>query len=592
MRKLMTPQIIIRVAGVCGLMTTLWGAPALGQHYVGNGQAIDANLQQGSGGVNQPQQVPDYGARNDLVTGNVPGLGYFRGDVGYTSASEFRGGLGGADDLFRFRAQSLSPAPGGAYTTGQLNPQVGVYRDFYGTVPSATSGSGANTYGVGAGDGDAAPYRYAGVNVQTHQPGGFGQSRDEFTPSAISPSDYQQRVAVVTSPEGDVLEVNASPLLGLRRRNLGQQQEEAAAEMTQPQADSRVPVQMAEPRSLTPVAPPSVELGRQMLGMVDRMQMGQQAITDQNRLAAIEAGIFNALDSTGGAEGRNAYVDMLSQIKTAQPPATPGQAQEDPSEDSGDGLPSDPTAKQAQGQTERPQPGTRRLGTLGRLLDTLDYDLPRVQSLAGDNDSYVNRLIQQAQGEVQTGKYLDAQDHFQQAVRLGPDNPMGRVGLIHAQLGAGMIRSAELSMRALFERHPELIAARYDPKLLPSSNRLEWVRDGLMKAAEMGSGYESALMLAYIGYQADEDGLTQYGLDLASERVANDPLVELLREIWLEKPSAEQEAQPEQENQAAEDRAEPMEDMEEPDDNGNDAPAPQTPASETQAVEELAPPQK
>jgi hypothetical protein len=100
----------------------------------------------------------------------------------------------------------------------------------------------------------------------------------------------------------------------------------------------------------------------------------------------------------------------------------------------------------------------------------------------------------------------------------------------------------------------------------------------------MGSGYESALMLAYIGYQADEDGLTRFGLDLAGERTTNDPLVAVLREIWLEKPAEERESEP------AVAPSEPENSPEQ--DNSDDAPVPETPAPETQPSEEQSQPQK
>jgi len=174
-----------------------------------------------------------------------------------------------------------------------------------------------------------------------------------------------------------------------------------------------------------------------------------------------------------------------------------------------------------------------RPDSLGQLIDTLGYNLPRVKTLAGEQDDRLNQLIRQAQGEIREGQYLDAQEHFQQVLRLRPNNPMGRVGLVHAQIGAGMIRTALLNMRWLFERHPELIAARYDASLLPSAQRLEWLREELMHTIEMGSSAEPALLLAYVGHQTAAPGLVEYGLKLAAERMPDDGLVALLREIWL-----------------------------------------------------------
>src|SRR5437762_1643352 len=74
------------MVGVCGV-----SGAASGQN------ALDRNLQVGSGGVNTPTR-PDFNTevrmRNAIITGNAPGGVSFRGDVGYRAPGEFLGRLG------------------------------------------------------------------------------------------------------------------------------------------------------------------------------------------------------------------------------------------------------------------------------------------------------------------------------------------------------------------------------------------------------------------------------------------------------------------------------------------------------------------
>ena len=82
-----------------------------GQNALGDGRRLDANLQRGSGGRNAVGQTPNFSARNDAITGNVTGLGYFRDDVGYGASGAFGGSLGD-DDLFLqgfFQSPDLVP---------------------------------------------------------------------------------------------------------------------------------------------------------------------------------------------------------------------------------------------------------------------------------------------------------------------------------------------------------------------------------------------------------------------------------------------------------------------------------------------------
>src|SRR5690554_6057717 len=91
---------VLTAAAVTGLMTGV----AHGQNALGDGRALDNNLQQGSGGINQG--VSPLGGRidpNRVITGNVTGSTFFRDNVGYRAPGDFTD-VSSDDELFRFRA--------------------------------------------------------------------------------------------------------------------------------------------------------------------------------------------------------------------------------------------------------------------------------------------------------------------------------------------------------------------------------------------------------------------------------------------------------------------------------------------------------
>jgi hypothetical protein len=130
------------------------------------------------------------------------------------------------------------------------------------------------------------------------------------------------------------------------------------------------------------------------------------------------------------------------------------------------------------------------------------------------------------------GKYFSAEQRYRSALSLNPNTPLAQVGLLHAQLGAGLTRSASLNLRQLLEEHPELIATRYDAKLLPSAERIKAAQSEIDSLITTTARPEPAILLAYLGYQFSTPTLVQYGLNIAQTRAPNDPLIPLLQRLW------------------------------------------------------------
>jgi len=491
-----------------------WAPAATAQNALGDGTALDANLQVGSNGVNPQQPTPSFNAGNDVITGNVPGLGYFHGEVGYTALNEFRGRLSG-DDLFRFRAQSLSSglAPSFAGNYGGLaQEQTRVYRALSGVNLSnlpPNSSYNANTT--------------SGLVVQTQQAGYATSPRLQgpATWSGLNANTYQRRIGAIQQSNGRLLEFSVSPLLGMRSNETQRLSPKSftskpGLEDTQSTTTSR---------AITPDQPP--------LGLIEAIQFDQPTKLSPRLVGQIHASLFAPLQSTRTKPSQEVYLDLLAQIKERsrtvqtlplEDDADPDTPQDSPQEDD------DPSSQTSEPPTENSALNQQ----LERLLGTLDYELPDLTTLAGTQNDFAGKLARQAQDKLRARQYLDAEERYRQLLRIQPDDPMARVGLIHSQIGAGLIRSAQFNLRALLKQHPELIAARYDAPLLPDNDRMQWARDELMRMVELSPRPDPALLLAYIAYHNDSPKLIGYALNLANERGLNNGLAMILQRVWLD----------------------------------------------------------
>ncbi|MFN3166711.1 MAG: hypothetical protein ACE37H_06565 [Phycisphaeraceae bacterium] len=589
------------------LAASLACAPVLGQNQVQNGSAHDANQQVGSGGYNRPAEQVDYRARNLLITGNVGGGRAFQGEVGYTAPGEFQGTLG-SDTLFNFRRDSIYSSIGlGGLQARGFGDQVIVTRPTT-AVPGYQVGNGYNlanrsTYDPRSGvltfrqdsgalvsvTGISDPQRFSpGVSslglVQTPQ-GLVSIDASPLTGIRYNPLDANTPRRLV--PDRDRVDITPTDPGPLDPRDVDPRDVDPDRSITpdrriEGQRDPNAIDRDAENPFNPPEDPLSVTLGMQvqsamqlqLAGRVDNNIPNAQAQLIRDTLFAQAERNQPGQPNEAPKPPENPYDKVIADIlaQSRGEPVEPGDAPAPGSEDKPrwQQILESPDAALAEAKRKSRETAVRiSLGMvdengnvdfdqelptidpdseLGKLLDELDYDLPRVQSLAGIDENRINTLLTRGEQELKAGRYTLAEGVYRQVLRETGEQPLAKAGLVHSQMGAGMIRSAAFNLRGLFSDHPELIALRYDEKLLPDNDRLRWLQTRLINQInDETTGSEPGLILAYLGYQMGPDAksLVEFGLNVAETAAPRDPLMPILRRIWLEGGDAEGEGEAE-----------------------------------------------
>ena len=549
----------------------------------GGGRALDANPQAGSNGTNALENQVDYRVRNELLTGNVGGVLGFQDDIGYSSPGAFQGALG-SDDLFTFRAQSLRSdvtqvnvplGRGGALGSNQV-----VFRDF--AVPEA-SGFDRNSVVQGG---------VFGVNRTAPNPAGNFTVGGTFSNATGDTSG--STLGVLTVPDGGALSISADPLRGVVRQAV-RRTGAPGADLDGTAQGVRPTAGFGPSQSGATGAGRSdgLQLG-QLQGIVSGQLQGTLADGDpqsvRDRVAEARERIFGDKPDAKAGDAKakpvdNAYTRLLEQLKNRgqesgtgddvngdNPRGSSDGAGESETNDATDVRPewmkrlAEPPESRIEAAERRMQERLERIRTgvqrdeddsraeadgtpnatrtaaareeaaadLNNLLDRLDYDV-RLETLVAQREGRAAGLYQSAEDDLAAGRFINAERTYRQLRLEDAANPLSRAGLVHAQLGAGMMRAAAFNLRGLFEAHPELIATRYGENLLPPAERMIWLQGELQRSIDdAGASGQAGLMMAYLGHQVESRQLVRYGLAVAREADPDDALLPLVERIWLD----------------------------------------------------------
>ncbi|MFI4916420.1 MAG: hypothetical protein ACIAS6_07940 [Phycisphaerales bacterium JB060] len=518
----------------------------MGQNALGDGRALDRNTRVGGQGVNNPTR--DYLAemrfRNALVTGNVPGGSGFRGYTGYGLDFDFRQRVG-SDDLFSFRRDSFTSGLAGtgirgtealqyqfALTVGNEPP-----RNLRGSLLTSRTGerttADVRSYPMESVSGTVDLRQATPEEMGEYQPGSILSLRSTSAYTAgrsLNPSMLYMQENETGQSEGLV----ASPLRGLAREELLGDSESETGARRDPAAGDRMSRERPGQESTDEAQPGSFsEPGAGATGEVrdrlasdfaSRMTFGQER-------EGQEAGSGDA--PTGG----DPFLEQLAALQqvlrdgTLMDGAGPGEGQ------GGEGE-VDPTAGpiSPEAALEQRVSGWKDLvTTLKRGVGTVEVPPPKL-----DRASAYDLHVERAQEMMTKGQYFEAEQRFTMALAARPGDAIASVGRVHAQIGAGLDLSAAVNLRSFLVAHPEFVGARYEASMLPSEDRLRSAINRLIGQVRDEEGTrrmrESALLLAYVSFQAGDRVSTILGLERLGEGESGrmDPLTPLLRAVWLE----------------------------------------------------------
>jgi hypothetical protein len=519
-------------------------APTRGQDALGSGNALDANPSLNTAGVNLRQWEPNFRARNLVVTGNVPGGRGFRGSVGYTAARDFRG-VAGSDSLLQFRRDSAFSdirfvglgRTAEQFRFGQNIGELSFRRD---TTPPPVGTISPNRVQA-----QRAGYTFDMANRLSMDRILQSVSADGVTDVSSRPSV----VGLVETQEGTPYYISASSLRGVTIAP-------AADRARQSGLTEFDMLHVFEERKELAEEGEAETIGSPFMVSFDApfTAVSQVVATTTNDLTTPEQ-VSDRVDVVDGTDYERILRRIVlryaesDDVALSLDPKLVDQLGEEYEDLRGKLIGADPTllvsgATDATGGTGDPttgdpgtgDPGTEDPGDPGTpLIDTALAHGGTISRLTSDKDrGRFFDLLRTAEDRLREGEYFFAERRFIRALRFIPGHPMATAGLGHAQLGAGLYNSSSLTLRNLLMKHPEMIDVRYEVGLLPNRVRLLEAVDVLREGSrlpdeQIGNGF----LLAYIGHQLNDRALVEDGLSAIEEAGPEEPLLPLLREIWL-----------------------------------------------------------
>lgn len=517
-RCLFAGGVILLAAGV-----------ACAQNALGDGQGLRRDLRVApvtGGTFDRPDIRDEVRMRNAIVTGNITGGKALQASVGYVDPSDFRVSLP-SDTLFRFRRDSFTSGSSGLRGTEGLQ-----YQYAYTSGNAVLSRGGSTSMGAGvpaSGAGTTAGYTSnvvkpepmlegsmeSNLKVGTLRSTGAFTATRGFTPAIVG----YERAGL------NMQRLTASGLLGIRKDYVEVPSAPGATPKPSPGA-----VPTGADTKVDMAAPVAVPMRTMYDDLRDRLDSKSPRGVTPGTTTPEAKPTPGAAPGDGGTKAPGASGTPSpglthaweSQIDRLRRDLLLRQAGR------GELTPEEKAAKEAE-ETEL----VRAIREAGGNVTTF------ITGQAQPGDLYVP-LMHEGSTYLATGRYFDAEERFARALGMRPGDPSAMVGRIHAQLGGGLLMSAAMNLRLLYEQHPELLGTRFSGDTMPGEERLKEVeaevRDRIADAKKRGLPLpgESALLLAYLGFQRSEPASVEEGLAVMKQAAGDkpDPLGALLEKAW------------------------------------------------------------
>ena len=516
---------------VAGALVLSCESGAVAQDALGDGTALDGNLQEGSGGFNRSRRSvrAQVALRNSIATGNAPAGMSFRGDVGYQAANDFRRELTafgaddlGSDDLYPWLRESYSSylAARDVRGIGAIQQQFrhaigGQYDDMTGAVIVDRPASSMSADFVDNRAGSAAQAFDVFGNIR-----GSLRSTSEYHLQRAARPDVIGQVQRAGVP----MYISASPLQGV----------------TTLPTDNSAFREGSNREEIIAAARRAARVENDAVGDA----VGGEAVSTH---ATVLQSLRNRVETNEELRAR-LLAERTAELEATDPdvepvePVAPNEPfieeidLEDELEEIRRRLLGQPVGDPEEEETTFEELSRRAAELLGGEGPVVEELIPEVGAGA-----VFARHIERGQLALQEGRWFDAEERFTAALGIKRGNATAAIGRIHAQLGAGMFLSASINLRNLYQAYPEMIAVRFDEALLPRGDRLTRVEELLATNVMRDSttGLDAALLLAYLGRQYQDREMMLLGINrMSAIRQAIeepvDPLETLLRDAWID----------------------------------------------------------
>lgn len=509
------------------------------------GNALDASLHRGSGGVNTTIQQEDFNARNLVVTHNVAGGRGFRGSVGYVAARDFTAAAAG-DSTFGFRAGSAGSAitfvnsvsTNDRFAIAQQLGQLEYRRE---STPKIFRGEISEVVSQMRLDQVTARLTTARMLQQAAEPQPFvtgvdaANRRVEFSASSVQGlrsrrvEDPLDAANISTFEKARARRDVATG--SLRPEDAVRSFQDPLSLADQMRTDSRIeatPIGQSTPPGQPTTTPSAYD--EIVKKLVQRYATDPTVRIDADP-RTVER-VRKELEKVRGALGVQP-TRAKGERPTTEDDELPGTVKKPVPTPAGLTAPGTVPSEPIDPEAKRLLEEAKRREQIQEAAKALRHGA-RVGDLTPGERARVDELVREGQKALGRGDFLRAERSFDQALTLNPDNPLLLAGLANSQLGAGLYLSSALTLRSLFAEHPEMIDVRYEANLLPNETRLRMGIETLRKRIAQGADADGyGLSLAYLGHQMANRSLVEEGLRSLTGSTENDLLRELLQDVWL-----------------------------------------------------------
>jgi len=448
---------------------------------VQGGRALDSNYRIGSGRINNATPQRTSFSSQMYITGQVSGLGAFRGETGYFASNQLRlnlpsAGLGG------FRRQSVGLDD---VLSGQTY-RPGVYYDRSNTalgVREITSGMTAPGTNV-----PISGYVGGVVSRQT-----MDEAMSDFRPllgnrigEAIS-SHIRAPIRLDASTPRTAGPEELSPR-GVVGGTLGAA-ELAVFTVSRPSQRSEVDVELRELE----------QLEQDDMSRVDSKVRGPSVVppVEDDAAALGQAGTPARI-----ARESDVFLSMIHLLQKQHQEGSNSSA-----------------AKGKTGDPKDPKDPAMRLKPLGARPDSVALVEQGLRgelvfhTLVGRGSNAFNDAMRIGEKQLAEGNFYNAADQYRLAVEIRSDNPTARLGLAVALFGAGESLGAALQLKRAMEMFPPIMVTRLDAVGKIPSEKFKVRLDQIYKRLEGRKGTnvnpQLAMLATYMHRSAGENYIAE-----------------------------------------------------------------------------------